>query len=91
MVTRAFDLLTRFVRGAARHPERPAVVTPSESVDYGELLTRVERTARPRSVRDRRSVHQHVSGPARGADGRPKATRLVEEERRRHFDTPSPR
>lgn len=46
MVTSAIDLLTRFLREAARHPERAAVVTPSESVPFGELGERVERTAR---------------------------------------------
>ncbi|MEE1739738.1 amino acid adenylation domain-containing protein [Streptomyces sp. BE147] len=46
MVTSAIDLLTRFVREAARHPERAAVVTPSESVTFGGLGERVERTAR---------------------------------------------
>ncbi|MFD9423580.1 MULTISPECIES: amino acid adenylation domain-containing protein [unclassified Streptomyces] len=46
MVTSAIDLLTRFLREAARHPERAAVVTPSESVTFGELDERVERTAR---------------------------------------------
>ncbi|MEV5687391.1 amino acid adenylation domain-containing protein [Streptomyces sp. NPDC052164] len=46
MVTSAIDLLTRFLREAARHPERAAVVTPSESVTFGELGERVERTAR---------------------------------------------
>ncbi|MFD3663646.1 amino acid adenylation domain-containing protein, partial [Streptomyces sp. NPDC058659] len=46
MVTSAIDLLTRFLREAARHPERAAVVTPSESVTFGELGERAERTAR---------------------------------------------
>ncbi|MFD4371344.1 amino acid adenylation domain-containing protein [Streptomyces sp. NPDC058486] len=46
MVTSAIDLLTRFLREADRHPERAAVVTPSESVTFGELRERVERTAR---------------------------------------------
>ncbi|MDV5142803.1 hypothetical protein R1T08_00285 [Streptomyces sp. SBC-4] len=45
MVTSAIDLLTRFLREAARHPERAAVVTPSESVTFGDLGERAERTA----------------------------------------------
>ena len=50
MVTSALDLLTRFAREAARHAERAAVVTPSESVTFGELAERVERTARALSA-----------------------------------------
>ncbi|WP_405861090.1 amino acid adenylation domain-containing protein [Streptomyces sp. NBC_00090] len=50
MVTSAIDLLTRFLREAARHPERAAVVTPSESVTFAELDERAERTARALSA-----------------------------------------
>ncbi|WP_406132678.1 amino acid adenylation domain-containing protein [Streptomyces zaomyceticus] len=46
MVTSAIDLLTRFRRESTRRPERAAVVAPSESVTFGELGERVERTAR---------------------------------------------
>ncbi|MFE4588404.1 amino acid adenylation domain-containing protein [Streptomyces laurentii] len=46
MVTSAIDLLARFLREVARHPERAAVVTPSESVTFGALGERVERLAR---------------------------------------------
>ncbi|MER8235855.1 amino acid adenylation domain-containing protein [Streptomyces sp. NPDC094049] len=46
MVTSALDLLTRFRRVSARWPERVAVVTPSESVTFGALGERVERTTR---------------------------------------------
>ncbi|MET9724180.1 amino acid adenylation domain-containing protein [Streptomyces zaomyceticus] len=46
MVTSAIDLLTRFRGESTRHPERAAVVAPSESVTFGELGERVERAAR---------------------------------------------
>ncbi|MFJ2787260.1 MULTISPECIES: amino acid adenylation domain-containing protein [unclassified Streptomyces] len=46
MVTSALDLLTRFSHVSARCPERVAVVTPSESVTFGALGARVERTTR---------------------------------------------
>ncbi|MEU0009352.1 amino acid adenylation domain-containing protein [Streptomyces sp. NPDC006314] len=68
MVTGAIDLLTRFVRGAARHPERAAVVTPSESVTYGELHTRVERTARALNAAGARPGSAVALCLPRGAD-----------------------
>ncbi|MEU8759666.1 amino acid adenylation domain-containing protein [Streptomyces sp. NPDC048659] len=46
MVTSAHELLGPFLRESAGHPGRAAVTTPAESVSFGELAARTERTAR---------------------------------------------
>ncbi|ATL25927.1 non-ribosomal peptide synthetase [Streptomyces formicae] len=45
MAGSATDLLSRFHRGAARHPGRTAVVTPSEHLTHAQLAARVHELA----------------------------------------------